>query len=358
MAISIQNHSKLLASTVVDRFVEDKPVAGGFAGFFPRTTAPTLHVDLEVERDNDLIAVDVKRYTSGNKNKFSIATEKKFQPPYYQEEYDFQRDDVYMSTIALGVGLDNVGVNQAIAQRAITNIRRMRNKIERAIRKQYAEVMTTGIVELNSGDSIDFKRKAASMVDLGNSNYWTDQINPIDSLKNGGQFLRDEGSSGATVLNAVMRGDALSALLSNDEFKKQSDLKNVNRVDVGSPQFDTAQGLAFHGQISAGDFLVNLWTYNEKYTDDNGSTVYYLDSKKVVLIPDDFRGQTAFAGLPDMAERNIGGSNTMTPSVTEAEYLITAYNDVKTKSSGLELTSAPLAVPTTIDRIYTMQVLS
>lgn len=358
MAINIQNHSKFLASTIIDSFVEDKPVAAGLSGFFPRVTTPTLYVDLEIERDNDLIAVDVKRYTAGNKNKFSIATEKKFKPPFYQEEYDFQRDEVYMNTIAMGVGLANTQVNQAIAQRALTNVRRMRNKVERAVRKQYAEVMMTGIVELKSGDSIDYKRKAASMVDL-TGNYWDAAgSDPIKHFSDGGQFLRDEGSSGATVLNAVMRSPALSALLSNAEFKDQLDNRRIDRGSAGAPEFDTAEGLAFHGQVSSGDFRVNLWTYNEKYTNDAGNTTFYLDSNKVVLIPEDFRGRTAFAGLPDMAERNAGGVTAEMPAVTEAEYLIRAYSDAKTKSSTLELTSAPLAVPVTIDRIYTMQVLA
>tara|TARA_R110000824_G_scaffold199520_3_gene383501 strand:+ start:385 stop:1464 length:1080 start_codon:yes stop_codon:yes gene_type:complete len=359
MAINIQNHSKFLASTIIDTFVEDKPVAAGLSGFFPRVTTPTIYVDLEIERDNDLIAVDVKRYTAGNKNKFSIATEKKFQPPFYQEEYDFQRDEVYMTTIALGAGLNNASVNQAIAQRALTNVRRMRNKIERALRKQYAEVMMTGIVELKSGDSIDFKRKAASLVDLGAAKYWTaGTSDPIDDFTNGGQFLRDEGSSGATVLNAIMRSPALSALLKNTAVKTELDSRRIDRGNIGSPEFSTAEGLAFHGQISSGDYLVNLWTYNEKYTNDAGATVYYMDGNKVVLLPEDFRGRTAFAGLPDMAMREVGGVSTEMPSVTEAEFLLRAYSDTKTKSSTIELTSAPLAVPVTIDRIYTMQVLA
>jgi len=72
-----------------------------------------------------------------------------------------------MSTIALGVGLENSTVNAIIAQNALRNIRKMRDKIERSIRKQQADVMQTGIVELINGDSIDYKRKSASMVDLG-----------------------------------------------------------------------------------------------------------------------------------------------------------------------------------------------
>jgi len=67
MAITIQNHTKTIASRVVGTFVEDKPVLAGFSGFFPRETALTRQLDLEVQRNNDTIAVDVRRFTEGNK---------------------------------------------------------------------------------------------------------------------------------------------------------------------------------------------------------------------------------------------------------------------------------------------------
>jgi hypothetical protein len=72
--ISLNEHSKTLASKVVGRFIEDITVRSGFAGFFPSETTPTLLVDVEVERDNDLIAVDVQRFTEGNKNKYTSLT--------------------------------------------------------------------------------------------------------------------------------------------------------------------------------------------------------------------------------------------------------------------------------------------
>ena len=359
MAITIQNHTKTIASKVVGTFVEDKPVLAGFSGFFPRETAMTLEVDLEVQRDNDSIAVDVRRFTEGNKNKFSIVTEKKFQPPYFREEYDFQNDEVYMSTIALGVGLENSNVNAIIAQNALKNIRKMRSKIERSIRKQQADVMQTGIVELINGDSIDYKRKAASMVDLGSSQYFTNPTaDPLASLKNAGTFLRDVGASSSTTLNMVMRGEGLAALLTNPVFKAEADNRRINRADVQSPEFDNVTGFAFHGQVASGDFNINLWTYNQKYTKADGTTAYYLDANKAVFIPDDFMAKTVFGGLPNMVDRQIGGENASMPSITEAEFLLRAYSDSKTMSSTLEITSAPLAMPITIDRIYTAQVLA
>ena len=55
MAISVIDHSAKLTSKVVGIFEEMIPVKTGFSQWFPEETTPTLEVDVEVERDNDLI---------------------------------------------------------------------------------------------------------------------------------------------------------------------------------------------------------------------------------------------------------------------------------------------------------------
>lgn len=356
--ISIQQHSKTIASKVVGKFKEDIPVRSGFDGFFDSETTATLHVDVEVERDNDLIAVDVMRFTEGEKNKFTRATEHKYVPPFYKEDYDFARDEVYMSTVALGV-TNAAGANQAIAQNALKNVRKNKKKIQRAIRKQQADVLQTGIVELVNGDSIDYRRKGASMVDLGAGNYWNEaNTNPSDDLSLAMTFLRNEGNSSGSTINVIMRTDAMNAFLNNQAVKDKADSRRMERIKIDMPQFNEASGMAFHGQVDAGDFVVNLWTYNEKYTNKAGETVYYLSRENVIVLPSDFKGKTVFGGLPYMRKTTVGGASIKIPGVMEAEYLLRGYDDEKTISSTLELTSAPLVVPFTIDKVYTIKALA
>ena len=356
--IPINQHSVTIAKKVVGKFIEDIPVRAGFSGFFPSQTTATLMVDVEVERDNDLIAVDVMRFAEGHKNKFTKATEHTYVPPFFKEDYDFARDEVYMNTVALGV-TNAAGANQAIAQNALKNIRKNKKKIERAIRKQQADVLQTGIVTLKNGDSIDYRRKAASMVDLGSGNYWNEaSTKPSEDLADAMKFLREEGNSVGSTVNVVMRTDAMNAFLANASMKDILNSRRLDRAKIDMPQFSEATGMAFHGQVAAGDFVVNLWTYNEKYTNDAGTTVYYLDSSNVIVLPSDFEGKQVYGGLPYMRNTSIGGASTKVPGVKEADYLLRAYDDEKTISSTLELTSAPLAVPFTIDKVYTIKVLA
>jgi len=359
MAISVIDHSAKLTSKVVGVFEEMIPVKSGFSGWFPQETVGTLEVDVEVMRDSDLMAVDVVRFTEGNKNKYSKSSENKYIPPYFKEDYDLQRDAVYMNTIGNGVGMDNAQVNKVITQNAVKAIAKNRDKIVRAIRKQQADVLQTGIVSLSNGDNIDYRRKATSMVNVDTAgDYWSVSATatPITDIRKGMTFLRNIGNSGGSSVNVVMRSAALEAFLATTQIKEQgvNVIQQIQRINIVMPQFDGVSGFAFHGQIAAGDFSVNLWTYNEKYTDAAGATQYYLDEGNVVMMPDDFQGKTIFGGLPTLNESN--GFDT--PGIVEADFLIRNYSDKKTISSTIELTSAPLVVPFTIDKIYTMKVLA
>ena len=361
MAITIQDHSATLTKKVVGKFEEMIPVRTGFAGWFPEETTPTLEVDVEVQRDNDLIAVDVVRFTEGNKNKSSRLSEHKYIPPYFKEDYDFQRDQVYMNTIALGVGMESAQVNRVLATNAVKQVTKNRDKVIRNIRKQQADVLQTGIVSLSNGDNIDYRRKATSMVALSGGALWSapTTAQPLTNLRAGMDFLRNVGNSGGSSVNVIMRSAALEALLATTQVKEQGPnvIQQIQRININMPQFEGVSGFAFHGQVAAGDFVVNLWTYNEKYTDANGATQYYLAENKVVMIPNDFQGKTVFGGLPTMVKGNVAGVATSMPGIVEAQYLIRSYSDEKTMSSTIELTSAPLVVPFTIDKIYTIQVL-
>ena len=356
--IPAEQHSTTIMKKVVGRFKEDIPVRNGFAGFFPSETTNTLLVDVEVERDTETIAVDVMRFTEGNRSKRTRHSEHTYEPPFYEELYDFARDEVYMNSVAFGV-MNSVGANQAISQNALKNVRSNKKKILRAIRKQQADVLQYGVVTLVNGDSIDYRRKPASMVDLGVGNYWSESgaeiVNNLDAAM---RFLRDEGNSTGEEINLIMRNEAMNAFLRNDELKTILNSRRMDRAKIVMPQFDKATGMTFHGQVSAGDFNLNLWTYNEKYKTESGEIKYYLDRENAVIIPNDFQGKTVFGGLPYMRKARIGGADLKVPGVIEKDFLLRAYDDEKTISSTLALSSAPLVIPFTVDKIVTLKVLA
>lgn len=358
MAITLNQHRENITKAIVAIFTDDAPVRSGLSAFFPKQTYPTKQLAIEVERNRQRIAVDVQRSTDANRNKFSTSAEKIFVPPYYNEAWDFtdsQRYDVTFGRMSAPAR----GDYRSMITEASRRIATMRKKIERAIELQRAQALQTGIVQLVNGDNIDYKRKALSIVAKGAGDRWNEGTSsPTVDLRIGCEFLREEGLSAGGVVNAVFGRDAFAAFMNNDEVKARADFRRISRLEIGMPQFDNTTGFVFHGQIGTADYAINLWTYNEFYENAAGNKVRYINEKNVILVPEDFQGETSFASVPAI-ERDMTNAEFpewITP--VEADFYLNNWLDKSKKAHWFEIASAPLALPISIDRIYTMQVLA
>lgn len=362
MAISIIEHTSVMTSKVVGVFKEDIQVAAGFSQWFPEETTPSFYVDVRVQRGSRKISVDVERFTEGRATKGSKLTESKYLPPYHELEYYFNRDEIYMKALEFNA-LNSPSGNRMIGQNLLENLVEQKKMILRAIQKQQADVMQTGIITLKNGDNIDYRRKAASMIDVNTAGnpYWNNPTTakPLDDIAKGGLFLRQVGTSTGNELNLIARSSVIALLMATDQYKSFADYRRIDRMNIGMPQFTESTGFTFHGQIAAGtDYKVNLWSYDEMYEDENGVDTYYLSDKNAVLLPTNFQGKTVFGALPGMSDSTIGGAKTKIPAAIETDYLIRPFYDERTISSGVKMSSAPIVIPITIDRIFTMKVIA
>ncbi len=317
--------------------------------FFPAEEHGTRDVSIEVERGTEKVAVDVVRGTEGNRNTMSKSTEKIWTPPLYHEFFDATQLDLYDrlfgdSTEISGVNLGNL-INEINSKTGL-----LQDKIERAIELQAAQTLTTGIIELKSGDNIDFKRKAASLVDLDTlGSYWTvDTVDPAKDLENGCIFLRNVGKMGGSEVNGIFGSAALNALYNNPIFQKKSDLKNMQLSEVREPQRN-AQGGTLHGRIAAGSFMVNVWSYPEVYDNESGVSTPYIDATKVILLPIAPKFKTAFAAVPRLLT-SAGGIGKI-----KGAFVFNDYPDERKGTHEFDVKSAPLVVPVAIDQIYTFK---
>ncbi len=358
MAITRNQHKQAITQRAIATFSDMNDPKMGLSGFFPSFTTSDKLVSIEVERNRQLLAVDIQRGTQGNMNTFSNYTEKLFQPPMFEEKFNFTELERYDVTFGRN---NNPSVSDSFSmiREASQRLRTLRAKIERAITKQQAEALQTGIVTLKNGDNIDFKRKAASMPVLTGTDVWTNSAsNPFADLENGCKFLRQEGLSAGSTVNALFGREAFSAFMSNEKVKAEGDIRRIERVTLGFPQLNSITGLAFHGQISCFDFIVNIWTYNEFYELDNGTKVNYLDNKNVVMIAEDFEARTSYAGVPAIMRDRNNAEYPEFISQVEAEFYVNNYIDPTKKAHFFDLCSAPLAIPVSIDRVYTVKVLA
>lgn len=343
MAIPANDVQNLFTKKLIAVYKEKNTPTEFLRSFFTPEESMTKEISIAVKRGTESVAVDVKRHSDGNLLTFNKSTEKIWVPPYYDQYLVANDHRLYDAVIGSGSAPAFAQLAAELAEDLVD----LKSTIERAYEKQCAEVLTTGIVTLANGDNIDFKRKAGSLVDLGAGNYWTTgTVDPRTALKAAGTFLRKEGKAAGGVFNAIVGSDVLNIMLNNDTFKAAQDLRRIDIGTIAMPQRN-AVGAALHGQVSAGSYLFNIWTYEQYYTDSAGVQQEYMDPTKVVVIPESPNFKLGFGAVPQLIENgNIA---------QKGAYLVQEFMDQRRTAHEIHIKSAGVAIPVAVDQIYTFK---
>ena len=339
--ITTEQGKALFTQEVTDRYKEMIQPTGFGRSFFPTKAHASLFVSIEVQRGTEKIASDVIRGGIGNRNKMSRATEKIFKPPLYQEYFDAMELDVYDLDLSPSQFL---GFTSSVAEGQAT----LKNKIERAYELQAWQVLLDGVVTLKNGIDIDFKRKVASKADIGGANYW-DQANtdPYKDLEDAGTFLRTIGKAQGGSYNVIMGATAYNAFLNNQKVTTRADIRNFHLDEALAPQRQASGGVPQY-KTSAGAYNFNIWTYPEYYEDENAVLQKYMADDSIVVLPEQPRFRLAFGAVPQLTTNG--------KSVRTGDFVFDDYIDERRKSHEFEVMSAGIAIPTSVDQIYTAKV--
>lgn len=358
MAISLAQHRALVTQKLIGTFNDATRPKMGLGSWFPSETTTTKAVSIEVKRNRKLAAVDVERGTDGNLNTFGRSTEKIYVPPFFKEFFNFSDLDVYDRTF--GAGLAPVPADyRTMINGANEYLMTLRDKIEVAIEIQRSQALQTGIVTMKNGDNINYGRKADSIVDLGSGNYWGESgVEVIKTLEEGVKFCRQEGKSNARIYDVILGDAALVALRSDEKILKLLDIRNLNIGNIGTTMFNDVTGLSLQGGLTLKNAEVRLWTYDDFYELADGSNKEYIEANNIVMIPSDFKGKQAFAGVPAIMQDTQNGEFNEWVTKVASEFYVNNFVDQKKAAHIFQIYSAPLAVPFSIDRVYTAQVLA
>lgn len=356
MAIPTQQARAIFTNAYMEKFKELVPAPSFLKSFFTEKTYTTKSISIEVRRGTEKIAVDVQRGVDGQRNKFSLSTEKQFVPPFYNENFDatsLDRYDVMFgqdpSTSPATIGYLATDIAEKYAA--------LREKIERAKELQCAQVFETGVVTLTNGDNIDFKRKATSLVDLtGAGGYWSTAATDVDAqLAAAAAFIRNSGKNAASQFNLTMSSSLFATLKKTDWFKANAGYFQVKLMDIVMPQKNST-GASYNGTISAAGYIFNLWIYDEVYENSSNVMTAYWNAKKAFVTPvTGTRFEIAHAGIPAIITDLTKTEYNQFIVNQASDYWLNNYIDNARKAHIFELYSAPLAIPVSVDMIYTMQ---
>lgn len=354
-SISTQDARSIFTKRLIEVYKERTAPTAFLRSFFATRESDTKQISIEVQRGTEKIAVDVERGTRGNRNQFSKSSEKIFVPPYYREYFDATELDFYDRLFTSNGTVDATSFSQWVDV-VVEKLGMLQDKIERSYELQCSQVLQTGIVTLESGDNIDFKRKAGSLVDVGAGSYWSEATgNPLEDLNAAATFIRTKGKSAGTILNVVMGSTAFNDFINNAVVKERADIRRIALDSIAMPQRNAFGGV-LHGEVSAGAYMFRLWTYPEFYDTATAESNPYIDPKKIIVVPEMPKFVLGFAAVPQLlgAKANVGAG----VAAKRGAYLIGEYLDEINTTHVIDIKSAGVAIPVAVDQIYTAQVVA
>lgn len=364
MNIPDQQSRRLFTLSLIKAYDENIEAPSFLSGsFFPMKTYNTLGVGWLARRGTERIAVDVIRGSKGNLNKATKFTEKMIVPPYYYERVSIESTAIYDIPFAAG---DNYSSAQtvALAENTARTLDETGKTIKRAIELQAAQFLTTGIVELVNGDSVDFKRNPEMIEDYstGAPDVWTTTGDVLGDFDRVGRKLRSIGKViGGQNIVTIMGFEAFAIFRANEALKDGDNWFTVNNSNVSELMKNSAGG-SYKGELKTGGYTFEIWVYDEVYEDENGDQQYYWDSKTVAWLPAKFTGETSFCAVPQLPSWVTSGTprakSVLSNRGNNSGFVLSDYVDEEEEVWYGRMKVCPIVQAKAIDQIYTGKVLA
>lgn len=330
---------------VTARYKEMIPVPSFGRSFFPEEAHGSLLISIQVQRGSEFVAVDVVRGSMGNRNKFSLTTEKIIKPPYFREYFEMTEMDHYSLELSPQAFLD-------FASDVGMKISELTDKIDRAYERFCWQVLEDGIVLLNEGINIDYGRLPESVGVLPLAEAW-DQPNsdPFNTMEDGGTFLRTIGKVGSEDMLVILGQNAIRAFLKNEAVTTRNDLRRFRLDETIIPRRNSSGGVPRY-QASAGAYNVEIWSYPEFYEVDDGlgniTNVPYLDPDTMIMIPPNPTFKMAYGAVPQLTSAG------QVP--VRGKFKFDDYIDHRKTTHEFDVKSAGVPIPVAVNTIYTRKV--
>jgi hypothetical protein len=356
MALSQQEAEGILLKGAIKKYQELRMPTTHLLGYFPTQTYDTTEIPIEVQRDRDLVAVDVLRGTNGNSNNATKSSLKIIVPPFYHEKFSINALRNYERAFGVSASTAPASNRVALANEVAIQLQKIQNKIIRAQEIQCAQALELGVVTLKNGDSIDYLRNADSLVD-NSATPWTTTTTDVESqLQTAIEFISQVGGNTTGVYDMTMSGQAWVALQKTDFFTKKANYNKVTLLAIGNPT--NRNGATYHGQITAGSAIFNIWTYDATYLNASGVRTRITDQTKVVIVPVEGLISEMAYGAVDTIVKSAGATSLSGVQIEKAatDFYVWDNLDRNNLVHEMHLTSAPIARLITVDQVYTMKI--
>lgn len=372
---AVQNYTRLMARVFTD--LETIPVFTFFQNLF--TSGQTIieidanAIDIDIQRGNKKLAVYIPRGTDAVNLSLNQALLEKFTSdtklfPLIEELTPITSDMITkrMPGEPVYAPLSRVAKQTALAMKAH---REHMNRIIRKMELSAAESIRTGFQTIHAGLKYDFYRLAAHNATA--ATVWSNvAATGLTDLAGAGDLIFRNGNRRPT--DVIFGGGSWDEFLLTTEVIALANNRRIvhftadMNVDAPAGYDDWVRaGAVFQGQVKAGDWKFNMWTYPAIYDTDADVQTQYMPDGEVMVIARGARYDRYF-GPQDRLEVDdtifqrmfgIGDISGMSPNVVEsgifssAMFHVDAYGNKNNKAFTVRTQVAPIFPTTEIDTI-------
>lgn len=368
--------SKLMTEGLLEGFSDKAPITSFLESFFPRKKRNGLYVPWGVKRTNRNVATEVPMGTEGDSVKANKTTEKRVKAPYVKVATELTELDAYSSVFSPDKNFNPSQNNvDALVGQILDTIDDIGDMISRFATRQISQFLNTGILNFETVDNIDYRRKAYSgtlaaitaatglgiysvqggdVATISNTNFIDISIKVLKFLK-----IQGKMSGGGNVFG-IFGESVVETILNTATIKDRINFRRADLISLKPPKLVNTGGV-FHGTMTIGSYNVEIWTYPDGYDDPvSGNYIDFIGDKDVHFFAPSFEGQTAFSDVPHVA----GATTTpfTSASVISKKYFdkmkenlpgVVPYMVIKpeVESHKFGLKARPVVMPFSIDQV-------
>lgn len=319
---------------------------------FKTVTTSALKLSREVKRYSERIAVDQDRSAEGQLNTAGLRTAKQEIPPFYREFFPISELNYYDRVFGTDGNVRATEV-EGLIDEVSDMLSILQYKIDRTIEKNCVEAIFSRTVTTDKYGTYDFKKKAASVITP--PFVWSNaSAKPLDDLQKCCKFVRTKGKARGSQFNAIMGETSVQEFFNNAQVKEFGEIRRITTVQLGMPTYMEDTGAVFHGQVAAGEYVVNVWSYPEFYDDGAGNSIPYIGAEQVAVIPMDPGFELNFGGVPSLQKIGIEANAVKMYVMKAGEFHVRKYDDHRAANTFFEVSSANLPIPVFVDRVASM----
>lgn len=306
-------------------------------------TFTSRYVDIDIEKGKRKLAAFVRPTSQGKFVEKRGWTTKSIEAPYIKEKTNITAVDILTRQIGQTIYMGGKSPAQRAEEELAKNLDYLRERIVRREEWMAASLLQTGKIVLDGeydGVEIDFGIDPTHL--FTTTTDWDDTASdPIKDLRDWCETISKD--SGLNPMVVIMGTDAVNAFINNEKVQKLLDLLKLNMGEIKPA--DLPNGSSFYGTLAVGGATVDIYSYNEWYTDENGDLQPMLDPSKVILGNPNARTSRSYGAIQDVESDGQG----QTANNYSTQYFAKSWIEKDPSARILLVQSAPVVCMHQVD---------